>query len=117
MAKKQTKQTAKKNDDRKTFAFIATFFGIVGFIITIATKRKDKYVMFYAKQSLTIFIFAIIGAIISSIIGIIPIFGWIVSEAIRLLILILWVFSWANALSDKEKETPVIGQYAKNFNF
>lgn len=116
MAKKQTKPVAKKNDDRKLFAFLATFLGIVGFIIAIVTKKDDKYVMFYAKQSLVVFIVAVVGAIISSIIGIIPIFGWIVSGAIKLFVLVLWIFSWANALSDQEKETPIVGQYAKKFN-
>lgn len=117
MAKKQTKPVAKGSDDRKLYAFLATFLSIVGFVIALVTKKDDKYVMFYAKQSLVVFIVAIIGAVINSILVWIPVFGWIIAGIINLFVLVLWIFSWVNALSDQEKETPIVGQYAKNFNF
>jgi uncharacterized membrane protein len=117
MAKKQTKPVVKKSDDRKMFAFLATFLSIVGFVIAVVTKKDDRYVMFYAKQSLVVFIVAIIGAIINSVLAWIPVFGWIIATIINLFVLVLWIFSWVNALSDTEKETPIVGQYAKKFNF
>lgn len=117
MAKKQTKPVAKGSDDRKLFAFLATFLSIVGFVIALVTKKDDRYVMFYAKQSLVVFIVVIIGAVINSILMWIPFFGWVVAAIINLFVLILWIFSWVNALSDQEKETPIVGQYAKSFNF
>jgi uncharacterized membrane protein len=117
MAKTQTKPVAKGSDDRKLFAFLATFLSIVGFVIAVVTKRDDRYVMFYAKQSLVVFIVAIVGAVINSILMWIPIFGWIIAGIINLFVLVLWIFSWVNALSDQEKETPIVGQYAKSFNF
>jgi uncharacterized membrane protein len=117
MAKKQTKPVAKGSDDRKLFAFLATFLSIVGFVIAVVAKRDDRYVMFYAKQSLVVFIVAIVGAVINSILMWIPIFGWIIAGIINLFVLVLWIFSWVNALSEEEKETPIVGQYARKFNF
>ena len=89
MAKKQTKAAAKKGDDKKLFAFLATFLSIVGFVIALVAKKDDEYVMFYAKQSLVVFIVAIIGAIINSILVWIPFFGWIAAGIINLAVLVL----------------------------
>jgi len=114
---KSKKASAKKMDDSKTFAFLATFLSILGFIIALVAKKDDKYVMFYAKQSLVVFIVAIVGSVINSIIMWIPGFGWIVSRLISLFVLILWIFSWVYALSGEEKETPIVGSFAKKFNF
>lgn len=104
---KQVKQT-KLDDDSKLFAFLATFLSILGFIIALLVKKDDEYVMFYAKQSLVVFIAWIIAAIVSFI----PIIGWLIS----LFVLVLWIFSWIYALSGEMKETPVIGHYARKIN-
>ena len=69
MAKRGSKKSgqAKLNSDSKTLAFIAAFFGIIGFIIAIIAKRDDKYVMYYAKHSLVIFIIAVIAGVIGGL--------------------------------------------------
>ena len=46
--------------DHKGRAFITVFFSIVGFLIAILAWKDDKYVMFYAKQSLVIFVFGVV---------------------------------------------------------
>ncbi|MCX6748757.1 MAG: DUF4870 domain-containing protein [Candidatus Pacearchaeota archaeon] len=113
MAKKETK----KNDDRILFAFLACFLSIVGFIIALVAKKQDKYVMHYAKQSLVVFIVAFILTIIAKILWIIPIIGYVVYWAIDIVILLLWLTSWIYALSGEAKEVPVIGSFARKFNF
>lgn len=105
-----------KKSDSKGFAFIATFFSIVGFIIALLAWRKDKYVMFYAKQSLIVFIVAIAASILGTIIGWIPVLGTIISGALNLLVFILWIFSWAYALSGKQQYVWLIGEYAKKID-
>jgi uncharacterized membrane protein len=114
MAKKIIKES--KKGDSKIFAFLATFLSIIGFIIALITKKDDKYVMFYAKQSLVLFIVAIIAGIINSILMWIPIIGWIIATIINLFIAILWILSWVYALSEEEKDVPFIGEYAKKLN-
>jgi uncharacterized membrane protein len=108
MPAKKTKapeEKGKKEDDKKLYAFLATFLSIVGFIIALVAKKDDKYVMFYAKQSLVIFIAWIIAAILSFI----PVIGWV----LQVLVWILWLISWIYALSGEEKDIPVIGDLAQ----
>ena len=111
------KQVSKKEDDTKVFAFLATFLSIIGFIIAILTKKENSYVMFYAKQSLVVFIVSVIFWVINSVLVWIPVFGWIVAGILNLFVLILWIMSWVYALSGEKKEVPIVGRYAKSFNF
>ncbi len=106
-----------KKEDSKTYAFLATFLSIIGFILVLLLdKKKDKYVMFYAKQSLVIFIVGIVLGAISWILFIIPVLGLIINWIIGIIMLILWLFSWINALSEKMKETPIVGKWAEKIN-
>lgn len=117
MANKQKKrgnqQTSTKKDNSKAFAWLAVFLGIIGFIIAILVKRDDNYVMYYAKQSLVLFI----AAVILGLIFLIPILGWILGIIGFILYLILWIIGWVYALSGEMKEIPLIGKFAENFNF
>ena len=107
----------KKRDDSNLFAFLAAFLSIIGFAIAILAKRDDKYVMYYAKQSLVIFIVAVIVGIIKWIVIWIPIIGWAVYSTLSIIVFVLWLLSWIYALSGKEKEVPIVGKYAKKFKF
>ena len=103
-------QSSRKQDDKKLFAFLAAFFTIVGFIIALVLKKEDKYVMFYAKQGLVIFI----GWLIVWAVGIIPIIGkFVLGPILLILLLILWVITWINALSGEQKKTFIIGDLAE----
>ena|SRR3989344_1518870 len=104
-----------KNDESKLYAFLATFLSIVGFIIALVAKKKDSYVMFYAKQSLIVFIVAFVAGIIQQFFWFIPVFGWFISSAISVLLLILWIMSWVYALSGAQKEVPVVGHLANEW--
>jgi uncharacterized membrane protein len=117
MAKKKTKkEVVNSKDDSKIFAFLATFLSIVGFIIAILVKRDNKYVMFYAKQSLVIFIIALIAGIVNQIFMWIPIIGAIISTVINLIVAIIWILSWVYALSGEEKDIPFVSDYSKKIN-
>jgi uncharacterized membrane protein len=101
---------------KTTRAFIATFFSIMGFIIYLLAWKKDKYTKFYAKQSLVVFIFAVIGSAVSTIVGWIPVIGGLIAAGVNLLVILSWIYSWSYALSGKQKEVPVIGEYAKKID-
>ena len=111
-AKKSVSKKGTKNDDAKLFAFLATFLSIVGFIIALIAKKDDRYVMFYAKQSLVIFIAYVVAAIVS----IVPVIGGLVSAIVYVVTFVLWIFSWVYALSGEKKLTPIIGEYAEKIN-
>ncbi len=102
-----------KKDNKILFAFLATFLSIIGFIIALLVNREDKYVMYYAKQSLVIFIIALIAGAITGIFGWIPIIGWIISFAINIIIIIAWFLSWLYALSGEKKEIPIVSDFAE----
>lgn len=117
-SKKVKNDEAMENEqsDSKIFAFLAVFLSIIGFIIALVAKRKDKYVMFYAKQSLVLFIASIIVWIITMVLAFIPILGWFIGVLLELVILVLWLIGWIYALSGEEKEIPVVGKYATKIN-
>jgi len=106
----------KKEDDKKLFAFLATFLSIVGFVIALIVKRKNAYVLYYAKQSLVIFVFGVIAGIISNVLEWIPIMGGLIRFALNVLIFIVWLMSWINALSGKKKKIQIISYWSKKIN-
>jgi len=99
---------SKKQDDKKLFAFLAVFLSILGFIIALLVKKEEKYVMFYAKQSLGLFL----ACIVAGASAIIPIIGVIIMPILYIIILILWIIALVNSLSGKMIDTPLIGEYA-----
>ena len=107
----QKKKSGRRKDESKLFAWIATFLSIIGFIIVLLAKRKDKYVMFYAKQSLIVFILSVIAGIISPGIVHIPVTGEAIKAALGIIVFLAWLISWIYALSGEKKELPYIGHY------
>lgn len=104
-------------DDRKLFAFLAVFLSIVGFIIALITKREDRYVMFYAKESLVLFIVAVVLNVAGHILAFVTLGAlYMVNYLIGLVILLFWIIQIVYALSGEEKSTPIIGQYTKHIN-
>ncbi len=117
MPKKKIKKSSDKSNNNIIFAFLATFLSIIGFIIALIAKRRDKYVMFYAKQSLIVFIASVIAGILAKTSLIFPIMGNIINLALNIIIFILWLLSWIYALSGEMKEVPIIGYLARSFKF
>jgi len=106
----------KKLNEKKLFAFLATFLSILGFVIALIAKRDDEYVMFYAAQSLVIFIISIISGIIQFAFGWIPLTGWLLSATLNLIVIAAWIISWVYALSGEKKDVPYVGQWAKKIS-
>ena len=103
----------KEQEDKKLFAFLATFLSIIGFVIALIANRKDKYVMYYARQSLVIFIIGVVAGILGNLIDWIPIIGMIIKFALGVLVFIVWLLSWIYALSGEQKEIPIVSDWAE----
>ena len=117
MVKKKTqKRVESKKDDKILYAFLATFLSIIGFIIALIVKKDDKYVMYYAKQSLVIFVIGAVLGIVSNILLIIPLIGEIIRVAAGILIFVIWLMSWLYAISGKEKEIPIVSELSEKIN-
>ena len=112
----RAKPAPKSDDDSKLFAFLAVLLSIIGFLIVLLAKKDDKYAMFYAKQSLVLFIAAIVVWIIDMVLVWIIIIGWIIMFLLGLGLVILWLMGLIYSLSGKETELPIIGGFAKKFD-
>jgi uncharacterized membrane protein len=124
----KAESAASKDDEGKIFAFLAYLLGIIGFLIVLLAKKDNKFAMYHAKQSLVLSIVALIvwipAAIITALIGWIPVIGWIIAILIWIVVMIvmlglfvLLVIGIINALSDKMQPLPVIGKFGDKFNF
>lgn len=104
---------AKKEDDRKLFAFLGVFLTVIGFIIALAVKKNDKYVMYYGKQGLVLFVVWIIALIVASVFAWIPGLGHVINYVLYLAMLALWIIGIIYSLSGEMKPIPLVGQYAE----
>jgi len=86
-------------------AFLAVFLGLIGVVIALVTSKDDKYVMYYAKQSLALSIAWFVLAI--------TIIGWLALPVVFVLMIIAVV----NSLSGKEKKLPLLQWLADKFDF
>ena len=96
----------KRDDEKNLYAFLATFFTIIGFIIAYIVKKDDPYVMFYARQGLILFIGQVIIVVVQP-------FLFYVYYVLIVLWILLWIITWIHALSGKMVSTIVIGDLAK----
>lgn len=117
MSIKKNSIKIKKNsmDDSKLYAFLGILLTIIGYIIIYFTHKNDKYAMFYAKQGLVLFISFIIAMIVVWVFSWIPVIGDLISTVLWAVVLALWVIGLIYALSGKEKDIPIIGEFAKKF--
>ena len=106
-----------KKDDSKLFAFLAVLLSVIGFIIAYVSKKNDKYVMFYAKQSLILFFGWIILGIITMVVSFIPFIGMLIYWIGYLGLAVLWIIGLVYSLSGEMKKIPIVGDLAKKFNF
>lgn len=89
------------------------YLGILVLIPFLTDAKKDPVVKFHIKQGFVLLILEVIGWFVNRI----PYLGWPVGALISLVTLILAIIGIINVVNGHEKELPLIGQYAKNFNF
>jgi uncharacterized membrane protein len=106
---------AKSADEGKLWAFLAYLLSIIGFVLVILLQKNNKFAMYHAKQSLVLFITAVIISIVGTVI---PVIGWFIIIPLgNLLVLVLWIVGIINALTGKEKPLPLIGKFADKMSF
>lgn len=80
------------------------------FIPLLTDAKDDPFVKFHVKQSLLLWILAVVN----SIIGRIPIIG-LVSWLLGIGIFILWILGVINAVNGSMTPVPLVGQYAEEY--
>lgn len=126
-SKKSSKRKSKKKSSRKasrpsplsvpsmarpnkTWAFIGTI-PILGYLLCLFDRRRDMYVMYYARQGLALGIaYIVLNILLTLLVVTIPLlFVW------NLICLVLWIISARNAFSGRMVPTPVVGRLAAKF--
>ncbi|HSU72451.1 MAG TPA: DUF4870 domain-containing protein [Candidatus Binatia bacterium] len=104
-----------KQSESKLWAFLAYLLSIIGFVLVYLLHKDDKFAMYHAKQSLVLFIFAVIVSVVGSIL---PVIGWLIILPVgEILVLILAILGIVNALKGEMKPLWLIGKYADKFKF
>jgi len=97
--------------ESKFFAFLAVFLTLIGFILALILKRKDTYVIYYAKQGLILFFFSILLWVLYLVLDNLALVDSdFVAQAFILLFLVTWTVSWVQSLSGSERPIPLIGK-------
>ena len=105
-------------------AALACFFSVLGGIVFLVLEKKNKFVRFYAMQSLLFgaawFALVIAIQIMIIILGKIPFLGGLFRAIFGLAALLLglvflavWIITMINAFKNKEWEIPYIGPFAR----
>ena len=84
--------------DGKNVAIIAHFH-LIGWIIALIMNndKKNEFASFYIRQ--------VLGLILISFVGVIPVFGWFA----LILVFVLWIMSLISAIGGEKKSVPLLG--------
>lgn len=115
MAKK-TKKASKESVENEKLCAILSYL-LVGIIWYFADEKmkKSSFAKYHAKQGIVLLITSFI---LSAVAWSIPFIGWfLLAPIFNLAIIILVVIGIVNAANGKEKELPIIGQFANKLTF
>ncbi|MHA3770287.1 DUF4870 domain-containing protein [Verrucomicrobiota bacterium sgz303538] len=109
---------------RNIAAGLACIFTLIGGIVFLVLERKDRFVRFYAVQSILLGVVALMvsvaGAVVEFIFSHIPLIGgllngalWIVKGGFSLAWFVVYVVVIVKAFTGKEWEIPYLGQIAR----
>jgi len=104
-----------KKSDSKLTAWVTTFLSIIGFILAIILWKKDKYTMYYARQSISLFVIAIIIAVVNVVLVFIPFIGVVLVNLLNILVFVLWLLTWIFALTGEKKKIFLVSDLAEKF--
>jgi uncharacterized membrane protein len=96
---------------------IYAYLWILIIIPFLTDVKNDPFVKYHLKQGLALIVFDVIGWFVSVLIGWFPIIGWLIVWLFWITSLVLVIIGIMNVLAGQEKELPLIGHYAKRFNF
>ena len=92
---------------------VLVYLGILIVVPFLTDAKEDPFVKFHIKQGLTLLILDVVVWFFAFI----PFIGWMFGWILWLVVFIFMIIGIMNAVQGQEKELPVIGGYAKSFNF
>jgi len=105
------KKTMAVTSDDKVYAALAYLWVLA--LVPLLFKRDRAFVQFHARQGFLLF--AVEVAI--SMVMVIPVLGWLVGFFGWLAAVLLSVLGLLAALTGRTWAMPILGEYAKKFNF
>lgn len=106
--------------DNKTLSIIS-YITVIGWVIAffIGKEKADNLLKYHLKQALGVVVLSLILSLLIQIVAIaLPTLAWIVSTVLYIISIGYMVIGILNAVSEKQKPLPVIGQWAdKAFSF
>ena len=91
-------------DKNKTMAGLAYLI----FFLPLLACPESKYAKFHANQALLLFIVAVVGNIVLSII---PFIGWVLLPIFAVVIFIFAIIGMINGFTGKAKRLPIFGKF------
>ncbi len=91
---------------------VLAYLGIL-IIIPFLMAKDDVFVKFHIKQGLVL----VLIEVVVWALGMFVWHVWMLFGLVRLAILVLAVIGIVNVVQGKQKELPLVGSLAKNFNF
>lgn len=115
VVQEQPKVEAKNEDTGKLCAVLSYFLvGIIWYFADETMKTKEL-AKFHVKQSLVLLIISIVLQVVGTVL---PIIGWFIILPLASLFTFIWaIIGIVYAVNGEMKELPLIGGYAKKFNF
>ena len=104
------------SSESKFWAFLAYLLSVIGFVMILLLKKRDRFAMYHAKQSLVLFMAYVAVWVAVKIIGFVPFLGKLVAAILWIIIFVLWLTGIINALKGQEKPLPFIGRLAHKIN-
>ena len=95
-----------------------TLMGVLSYvgplvIIPFLTAKEDPFVKFHIKQGLVLVCIEVVLWVVSSMFY----FLWPIWQIINLALLVMSIIGIINVTQGKEKNLPIVGDWAKHFNF
>ena len=96
---------------------VFSYLWILIIVPFLTDAKNDPFVKYHLKQGLALIIFDVVGWVANWFLVWIPVIGWLIMMLWWLASLVLALIGIINVVNGQEKELPLIGQYARNFNF
>ena len=100
-------QTQQKNTVMAVLSYLGPLV-----IVSYLTAKDDPFVKFHIKQGLVVLVIEVAVMVLGSFMFSL----WMILNLVNLGTFILSIVGIINAVQGQEKELPLVGQFAKNFN-
>jgi len=99
--------------DENVAGLLVYVLGFITGIVFFVAEKENKFVRFHAMQSIITFICL---AVLSYIVGVMPVFGWLIANLVSLGGFVLWIVLMIKAYHGEMYKLPVVGDLALKYS-